>query len=101
MTSLSLITERPDYFEIAGFRLAKTNFGEPTDRSIEINPETASHAKSQAWSKDIDGITHWFYNFRGAQQEAENLGVKIPTLDEQMKIFTSVPGNIVEKAQIL
>ncbi|MDD2916862.1 MAG: hypothetical protein PHH70_03390 [Candidatus Gracilibacteria bacterium] len=97
----SQIIEQTSYFEIAGFKLAKENFGKPNSTELEINPEVASHSKPQAWSKDIDGIEYWFYNFKASQKEAEYLGVTIPTLEEFIKIFATISGDAVQKAQVL
>jgi hypothetical protein len=101
MSPISEIIEQTSYFEIAGFKLAKENFGKPNNPEIEINPEIASHSKPQAWSKDIDGISHWFYNFKASQKEAEFLGVTVPTLEEFMKIFSLISGDAIKKAQVL
>lgn len=90
-----------EYFEILGYKLAKAHFGKPTNPSMEINPEKSSFQIPQAWSQDIAGETHWFYNLPGAEAEAETLGVTIPTLEEFLQICATIPGDAIEKAQKL
>jgi len=57
------LTEELPYFELAGHKLEKQNHGTPQCPEIKINENNASRTKPQAWSKEIDSTTHWFYNF--------------------------------------
>jgi hypothetical protein len=95
------LTEELPYFELAGYKLEKQNHGTPQCPDIKINEKNASRIEPQAWSKEIDGATHWFYNFLWAVAEAIYLGKKAPTIDEWMKMLASVNGSVEEKAKAL
>ena len=95
------IIESSSYFELAGHRLEKENHGAPQCSDIARNENEASRTKPQAWSKEIDGVEHWFYNYIGACAEAKFLGKEVPTIEQWMEMLESVPGNVVEKAEAL
>ncbi len=78
------------YLKIAGYHLELSNHGAPNCPDILLNKKKASRAKPQAWSKDIEGQEHWFYNYPGACTEAAFLGKEIPSIDQWVEIFTSV-----------
>lgn len=99
-------TSSPDalpYFELAGHRLERYNHGTPNcpDIALNENERVASWTKPQAWSKEIDGQEHWFYNYPGTCAEAEFLGKEVPTIDQWMEMFASVEWDAVQKAEIL
>jgi hypothetical protein len=89
------------YFELAGHRLERRNHGAPNCPDIALNEKKASRTKPQAWSKEIDGQEHWFYNYPGACTEAKFLGREVPTIDQWIEMLASVEGDAVQKAQTL
>ena len=93
--------ETPPYFKIAGYYLSRHNHGAPSCPDIAIGEQDASRTKPQAWSKNIDGQEHWFYNYPGACAEAKHLGKAIPTIDQWMEMFASIEGGAAQKANTL
>lgn len=82
-------------------KLEAQNVWKPTCPGISINPKKASWTEPQAWSHNIDGVVHWYYNWQGAMEEAEFLGKRIPTIEELMEILDNTPGDCEEKARVL
>lgn len=95
------LVEALPYFELAGHRLERSNYGAPQCLGIKVNPKNASRTEPQAWSVERDGKTHWLYNWSGAMAEAKHLGKRLPTIDEWMTMLGSVSGDAAAKAQAL
>lgn len=95
------LAEKLPYIEVAGYRLALQNHGEPMCPEIMRNEEKASETDPQAWSKEINWQTHWYYNYPGACAEARYLGKRIPTPQEWLEMMGAVEGSVIEKAKAL
>jgi len=91
--SITGVIDRGTHLEVDGWKVSKENLGEPTlpKGEIEINTKKASRTAPQAWSKEVDGQTLWFYNYEGAKKEIEHRGEYCPTRDELLQMVNSVP----------
>src|ERR1035437_10167107 len=81
-SAVAILTETLPYFELAGHRLERQNHGAPESSDIALNEKKVSRTKPQAWSKEVDGIECWYYNYPGACAEGKYLDKEIPTIKQ-------------------
>jgi len=89
--------------ENAEIHLDEEDYGRPPENSgIEIVTDRRPFSKTEPQcAPDPDYPGEWKYNYPWMIQLAEKLGRKLPTEQQLLTYINAIPGNAVEKAQVM